>query len=514
MRIESYLAGRGSRWTSTVRAVAWLAVWCVALPAARAGAKAAGTIRLHCWEFDRGNALVSENPGTYGDYRDKHPELMLSGGAKLPWVVEYDVDFPVAATWSLRMRYASAGTRPLEVWLDGKRVGTCCRKETDNPPPYMDRHPNVHKGQPDRTWDLHGAEWEDSCKFEVTKGKHTLKLTRNGPPANPMEMLLQSPVKFPKGWKPAKRRFDLGRIPVRYRTVFLPADVVNMAALRLAIEDNIESFGPEYPKGREYLKRLAEFEKKKRTVVATVRGRNLSTARTWAGEEDIPEEERKTEKALKSLRREAMLDHPALKFDKLMFVKRRDRGSSVYTGHLQHGDAGGNLCVLSPVSPEGKVTELVPELSPGVFGRFDLSFDATKVVFSYCREGKQFRIYEIDIDPATGQRAGADSLRQLTSGGNEETETMQRYKGVFCGGGFDDIDPCYLPSGKIMFASTRSKRSVLCFPATVTTLHVMDADGKNVLCISRGQVNEINPCVMDDGRVMYMRWEYIDKGFG
>ena len=514
MRIESYLPRRRSRWMSMVRAVAWLAVSSVALPAARAEAKAAGSIRIHCWEFDRGNARVSENAGLYGDYRDKHPELMLTGGDKLPWVVEYDVDFPVTATWTLRVRYASAGTRPLDVWIDDKRVGTCCRKETENPPPYMDRHPNVHKGQPDRPWDMHGAAWEDSCRFPATKGKHTLKLTRNGPPANPMEIQLQSPVKFPKDWKPRKRKFDLSRIPVRYRTVFLPPDTVNMAALRLAIEDKIETFGPQYPKGPQYLKRLAEFEKKERAVLATVRGRKLSTARTWASEEGVAEEKRTIEAALKSLRREAMLDHPSLEFDRLMFVKRRDRGSSVYTGHLQHGDPGGNLCVLSPVSPDGKVTELVPELDPGVFGRFDLSFDATKVVFSYCEEGKQFRIYEIDIDPATGLRAGTDSLRQITFGGNEEAETMRRYKGVFCGGGFDDIDPVYLPNGKIMFASTRSKRSVLCFPATVTTLHVMAADGKNIRCISRGQVNEINPCVMSDGRVIYMRWEYIDKGFG
>jgi len=42
----------------------------------------------------------------------------------------------------------------------------------------------------------------------------------------------------------------------------------------------------------------------------------------------------------------------------------------------------------------------------------------------------------------------------------------------------------------------------------------MDADGKNMRCLSDGQVNEINPCVLDDGRVIYMRWEYVDKGFG
>ncbi len=213
MRIESYLLWRRSRLTFVVRAVAWLAVWSVAYPATRAEAKPAGSIRLSCWEFNRGNARVCANPAQYGDYRDTYPGLMLTGGSELPWVVEYDVDFPVAATWTLRVRYASAGTRPLEVWIDDKHVGTCCGKETNNAPPYMDRHPNVYKGLPERTWGMHGAQWEESCKFPVTEGKHTLKFTRNGPPANIVEIGLESPVKFPKGWEPPKGDLDLTDVP-------------------------------------------------------------------------------------------------------------------------------------------------------------------------------------------------------------------------------------------------------------------------------------------------------------
>ncbi len=65
-----------------------------------------------------------------------------------------------------------------------------------------------------------------------------------------------------------------------------------------------------------------------------------------------------------------------------------------------------------------------------------------------------------------------------------------------------------------MFASTRSQRRVFCAGATVTTLHVMDADGRNIRCLSAGPVTELSPVVMDDGRVIHMRWEYVDKGFG
>jgi hypothetical protein len=445
----------------------------------------AATIKLSSWEYDRGNTVVSEHSGLYGDYRDKHPALMLAAGDELPYFVEYDIDFPTTGEYTLKVRYASAGEWPMDVLLDGKKVGTCCAKKTNNPPPYMDRHPNVYIGLPERTWDKHGAEWEESLKTQVTAGKHTLKFTRNGPPPNLLALELIAKEASPKDWKPAKRELDLSRIPPPYRRVFTPADSVNVETLRSAIEDNIRTFGPKYAGGEKYLKQLAELEKK----------------------ED-------SEDALRSLRSEAMLANPVLRFDKLLFATQKHRGSSTYTGHMNHGNPGGNLCVLSPVSQDGKVIQLVPELTNGIYGRFTLSFDATKIVFCYTEDGGRFRIYEIDIDPITGQRVSGKKLRQLTFDGEIEGDTIKEFEGVFCGKGFDDIDPCYLPNGKIMFASTRSQRSVLCFPATVTTLYVMDADGRNMRCISKGQVNEINPIVLDDGRVAYMRWEYIDKGFG
>ena len=460
--------------------------------------RAPGSVRLNAWEFDRGNARVSQNPGMYGDYRDQYPELMLTAGDKLPWVVEYDFEFPVDATCTLAVRYASGGVRPAEVFLDNKLVGKCCLKMTCNAPPYPDRHPPVWEGLPERTWEKHGAEWEDSLKISITKGKHTLKLMRNGPPPNPIDIRIESPVAFPKGWKKPKRKLDLNRIPVLYRRVFLPPDAVNTETLRLATEDSTRTFGPQYSRGSQYLKQLSELESKQ-----------LKAASGTTNEQQMVEAE------LKSLRRRAMLDHPALSFDKLLFIKKRYAGNSTYKGHMNHGNDGGNLCVLSPLSRDGKVTPLIPELTNGVFGRFDLSFDATRVAFCYAEEDSPFRIYEIDIDPATGLRPSGGRLRQITRGGAEEDETMRCFKGNSVSGrGFDDIDPVYLPNGKIMFASTRSRRSVLCFPASVTSLHVMDADGKNIRCISQGQVNEISPCVLDDGRVIYMRWEYVDKGFG
>ncbi|MGD0092610.1 MAG: discoidin domain-containing protein [Planctomycetota bacterium] len=202
--------------------------------------------------------------------------------------------------------------------------------------------------------------------------------------------------------------------------------------------------------------------------------------------------------------RKLVFSDPLLAFDKLLFVKRVTfRSSHIYTDYFDGShDFGGNLCVLSPVAPDGKVTELVPELNGGIFGRCDLSCDAQKVVFSYKKRGSGYRIYEVAMD-GTG-------LRQLTQDGADEPDMLKQF-----GHGYDDMDPCYLPNGKIMFASTRSKRAVLCHNSfTSTALHVMDSDGGNLHFVSGNTVNEFTPTVMNDGRVLYTRWEYVDKGSG
>ena len=115
-----------------------------------------------------------------------------------------------------------------------------------------------------------------------------------------------------------------------------------------------------------------------------------------------------------------------------------------------------------------------------------VDYDGHTILFSYRREGTDFyHLHEIQSD-GTG-------LRQITSGL------------------WDDYEPCRLPDGDIMFVSTRCKRWVSCWYTQVGTLYRCRPDGSGITCVSANIEHDNTPAVLPDGRILYMRWEYIDR---
>jgi hypothetical protein len=116
-----------------------------------------------------------------------------------------------------------------------------------------------------------------------------------------------------------------------------------------------------------------------------------------------------------------------------------------------------------------------------------IHYDAHKVIFAWRKHGTDtYSLYEIGLD---GQ-----NLRQIT-----HSDT------------FDDFEPTYLPDGRIAFVSTRSKRWVNCWYTQVATIYRCDADGGNLQPISANTEHDNTPWVLPDGRLAYMRWEYVDR---
>ena len=202
-------------------------------------------------------------------------------------------------------------------------------------------------------------------------------------------------------------------------------------------------------------------------------------------------------------------------FDKIVFVRRFTYSANHYYTEFINSTwlPGGNLCVLDLKS--GDVTELVPELQGGVFERFDLDFDARHIVFAWKPEAqKGYRLYEIEIDPESGARKG--KLRQLTFPQEDEERLVELYRArPHYHHGTDDMHPCYLPDGDICFISTRCQYGILCDAPddfTTTVLYRMPRAGGKMIQLSRSSVSEASPSVLPDGRIMYTRWEYYDKG--
>ena len=78
----------------------------------------------------------------------------------------------------------------------------------------------------------------------------------------------------------------------------------------------------------------------------------------------------------------------------------------------------------------------------------------------------------------------------------------------------DDFDPCPLPDGGIVFMSTRRGGFTRCNnpwePLPAHTLHRLEPDG-SVRMLSAHETSEWHPQVLNDGRIAYIRWDYVDR---
>jgi hypothetical protein len=197
---------------------------------------------------------------------------------------------------------------------------------------------------------------------------------------------------------------------------------------------------------------------------------------------------------VREVKRSIVLANPVLDFDSLVFIDRPYPQGSEWPHETRHrlgymSVPGGRLLVLDGLGPDGALRQLMPQPPlHGNFWRFDLSFDATKLLVCFMPHNeKSFQLFEIQVD--------GSGLRQLTDSP------------------FDDLDPIYLPGGEhILFSTTRGHTYVRCMPPTSAyTLARAHRDGNNIYLLSGNMEPDYLPSMLPDGRVLYSRWEYTDK---
>ncbi len=243
------------------------------------------------------------------------------------------------------------------------------------------------------------------------------------------------------------------------------------------------------------------------------------------------------------IRRKIALSNPLLDFDEILFIKHH-RSIFNHMCDQYYGMAaapGGGLYVLQgafsdqptvrdvlanavvengrlagkkldggpkrppAISFDGEGNVRGPEAKGGSFLSPDLSFGGKEIVFAYVEcsgdpkhrhhtdasrghwaEGRCYHVFRVNAD--------GSSLRQLTDGT------------------WNDFDPCFLPNDRIAFISERRGGYLRCGRVCPTyTLYDMAANGSDITCLSFHETNEWHPSVTNDGRIIWTRWDYVDR---
>ena len=237
--------------------------------------------------------------------------------------------------------------------------------------------------------------------------------------------------------------------------------------------------------------------------------------------------------AVATLQRELALRNPLLDFEAILFVGRGNYYGDDPTGQHQLSGplafcnrVGGGLYIVKNFKGSPEIVDVLEHSvvedgsykgwklsAKGSFYSPELSYDGKTILFSWSenRIGREragwglgkvgpihtwppenvWHVFKVNVD-------GTD-LTQLTEGP------------------WNDFDPCWLPNGRIAFVSERRGGYIRCFRSTLYmeptnyVLHAMQADGSDIMPISFFEASEWAPSVDHDGRLIYSRWDYIDR---
>jgi len=267
------------------------------------------------------------------------------------------------------------------------------------------------------------------------------------------------------------------------------------------------------------------------------------------------------ENEIRSLRRKIIFSHPDLGFNRLLASQRNLPYSHAthmvdqYVGRYSRPGGDGLIVIEDWKTAPKKRGILKGKMPLGTTLNPDLHWDADRVLFAFCDHtdrrtplqklipvpsetlGKKISRTESSIGrsvnrvdptnpifddepfnhPATALRyfiyeAAVDGswVRQLTGTEKDPMTTWEGRQTVL----IEDVDPCYLPDGGFAFTSTRCQGYGRCHGARYAPSFMIcraDKDGSNIRQLSFGEANEWEPSVLNDGRLAYTRWDYIDR---
>ncbi|MBR5627084.1 MAG: hypothetical protein IKW74_05625, partial [Thermoguttaceae bacterium] len=196
------------------------------------------------------------------------------------------------------------------------------------------------------------------------------------------------------------------------------------------------------------------------------------------------------------LRLESVLEHcPDIVYTKHYvigashYAYTEDVTDETFNDYSCNRSPGGQLCQMT-LREDGTIeNKVLYETKEGTIRDPDISWDGKRILFSMRKifVDDDFHLYEYNTENG--------EVRQLTFST-----------------GFADIEPVYLPNGDLLFGSTRCVQLTDCWWTEVANFYTCDKDGRFLRRVTKDQVTTNYPKLLDDGRIIYTRWDYNDRG--
>ncbi len=296
--------------------------------------------------------------------------------------------------------------------------------------------------------------------------------------------------------EPPKRKKDLGqRIGLLGAFFFLfvcgcqlgpheeladDLEMLDLTAVRRAVVDMIDTFGEDYARGPEYLAQLDAMPPLHSLIQAVKRGDEMAMERGHA---------------LLALAREALLANPLLDFDRLLLrAAHRESGEGFHANfstpvRIRPDNWDTSVFILSNLRGDPELEPLFRPAKGRLVRDLDLEFDGDRFLFSTTDSNNRWAVYEMTL---------ADQRVQQVSPSD-----------------FPDVDwfqGIYLPDGRILLSSTASYGTLDCVGGSqpMSDFYLLDRASGHIRQLTFDQINPNYPAVMNDGRILYQRWEYSD----
>lgn len=266
--------------------------------------------------------------------------------------------------------------------------------------------------------------------------------------------------------------------------------LVDYTAYKLAIEDLQKSFPGNIRDSKKYLDALEIINADKLSLIKGIRNSDKEII--------------KRTNDLLTILDEGLLANPLLDFDNIILLRRElgKNARSAMSGALGIAAANHNnnsviphpdknwkneISVLSDLRNNKTLKTLYKPKTDKVINDLCLNFDGKELMFSSIGTNNKWHLFSLNTKN--------EKLEQLTP--SDITN-------------FDCFDACFLPDGRITFCSTATFLGLPCINGRprMCGLYQLDRQTKKIRQLTFDQDSNWEPVVMNDGKVLYQRWEY------